>query len=163
MRIRQVRPEFWTDPLVSQLGLEVRLLYIGFWCVADDAGWMRWDIPQLGALLLPYEPVRRRETAIRRSGDALSCAGRLVIHECLCAEIPTLPKHQRTGGTPYYGIRDEHRKHVTPDKSVVVQTSGDVTERNGTERNGTSLRELLRETTDPETGRVVWLGPESKA
>jgi hypothetical protein len=138
MRIRQVRPEFFTDPVVSSLSPATRLTYIGLWCVADDAGWLRFDVAHVGALLFPFMPVAKRQKAVATAGSDLVTARRLVLYDCGCGHIPTMPKHQRSGGKPSFVARDEHfNRHVT-DKSVVVQNNLVVTERNVTERNVTS-------------------------
>ena len=47
MRIRQVKPAFWTDARIAALPAPARLFYIGLWMVADDAGWLRWDPSQI--------------------------------------------------------------------------------------------------------------------
>lgn len=118
MRIRQVRPEFWTDPVTARLQASVQLTYIGLWCVADDAGWLVWDVRQVGALLYPYVSVRVRERRIAEAGERLIEAGRMVLHPCECALIPTLERHQRVGGNKSFTVRDKHRVHTSMDKSA---------------------------------------------
>lgn len=125
-----MRPEFFTDPLTSKLPVDVRLTYIGLWCVADDAGWLRWDVAGIGASLYPYESVRVRERRIERVGESLVEASRLVVHECGCALIPKLIEHQKIGGNKSFTVRDEHRVHTRPDLSPV--TVGNVEVGNGT-------------------------------
>lgn len=137
MRIRQIRPEFFTDPVVSRLPVSTRLTYIGLWCIADDAGWFRWDEAQIGAVLLPYDHPKHREAAIQKDMGRLAEVGRLKFHECGCVEIPTLAKHQRSGGKPSFVARDEHRKRHSTDGPVPIQTKTVVTERNVTVGNGT--------------------------
>lgn len=110
MRIRQVRQEFWTDELLAQFPDQVRLFYIGLWCVADDQGWFRWDVSRIGALLYPYRPKRRREKDIETWGAALADARRVILHGCGCAEIPALPRHQVVGGKK---SRGEYERHLT--------------------------------------------------
>ncbi len=126
MRIRQLRPEFFTDPLTAHLSAPVQVTYIGLWCVADDAGYLVWDVPQIGALLYPYKSVPSRERIVRRAGATLEQAGRLCVYECGCARIPTLTEHQKIGGNKSYLVRDKHRVH----------TSTDVYARNVTLSNG---------------------------
>lgn len=137
MRIRQIRPEFFTDPVTAHLTPAVRLTYIGLWCVADDAGWLAWDVPHIGALLYPYKSVRAREAAILQAGEALVATRRLHIHGCGCAVIPTLETHQKIGGTRSFPARDKHRVHTNTDLSA-----RNVTVSNGKERNGTREAEL---------------------
>lgn len=132
MRIRQVRPEFFTDAVTAHLSADVALLYIGLWCVADDAGWLRWDVPQLGATLRPYQSVPVRERRVTMAGECLVAAGRIVRYDCGCAYIPTLVDHQRIGGNKSFSVRDEHRVHTSSDLSA-----RNVTVSNGKLGNGT--------------------------
>lgn len=127
MRIRQIRPEFFTDPVTAHLTAAAQVAYIGLWCVADDAGWLAWDVPQIGALLSPYRSVHVRERAIERAGEELVKAGRLVIHPCGCALIPRLEAHQKIGGNKSYTVRDRHRVHTSSDKSARNVRVGEVT------------------------------------
>ena len=131
MRIRQVRPEFFTDPVTAHLSPSVQVTYIGLWCVCDDAGWLDWDVPQIGAVLYPYKSVRAREALILRAAAELTAAGRLSVLECGCARIPTLMAHQKIGGTKSYTAREKHEKHD-------VQTRMDLYARNVTVRNGSN-------------------------
>ncbi|MDP2954679.1 MAG: hypothetical protein Q8O76_15355, partial [Chloroflexota bacterium] len=54
-RIRSIKPEFWTDEKVGQLSLLGRLLFIGLWNLADDAGVLEDSCLQLKAQLFPYD------------------------------------------------------------------------------------------------------------
>lgn len=130
MRIRQVRPEFFTDPVTGRLSAEVRLTYIGLWCAADDAGYLEWSVDQLGALLYPYQSVHVRTRVIERSGALLVGEGRLVIFpDCDHRFIPHLSEHQRIGGNKSFVVRDAHRVHTRMDESARNVTLGNVTER----------------------------------
>ena len=124
MRIRQVRPEFFTDATMAALSPAVRLTYIGLWCVADDAGWLTWDVRTIGALLYPYESIRVRERRVQAAGDALEEAHRIARYECGCALIPRLEDHQKIGGNKSFPVRDKH-------KSIHSRTSPPVTLGNG--------------------------------
>ena len=132
MRIRQIRPEFFTDPVTARLPAPVQVTYIGLWCVADDAGWLVWDVQQLGALLYPYSSVHVRTRVIERASVVLAEAGRLVVFACHCGFIPTLAAHQRIGGNKAFPVRDLHRVHTSMDKSSRNVTLGNVTVGNGT-------------------------------
>jgi hypothetical protein len=132
MRIRQVRPEFFTDPLTAHLSAAVQVTYIGLWCVADDAGWLVWDVPQVGALLYPYKSVRVRERLIESAAEVLTEAGRLTIYDCRCALVPKLEDHQKIGGNKSFPVRDKHLVHTRTDKSARNGRVGNVTVGNGT-------------------------------
>lgn len=108
MRIRQVRPEFFTDSVVSALPADVRLTYIGLWCVADDAGWMKWDAAQIGAQLYPYDTPKKRQKHLTEALDLLTQVGRLVTYECGCVEVPKLATHQKIGGNRATTVKDFH-------------------------------------------------------
>ena len=131
MRIRQIRPEFFTDPVTGHLEPAVQVAYIALWCVADDDGWIDWDVPQIGAVVYPYKSVRHREALIVKAGAALVAVGRLRVLDCGCARIPTLPTHQRIGGNKSFTAREKHEKHE-------VQTRMDLYARNVTLGDGSN-------------------------
>jgi hypothetical protein len=108
MRIRQVKPSFWTDATIARVSYQARLFYIGLWNVADDAGYIEWQPLEIGALLFPYESPKTRERHIASWTDELTASGRLVVQECGCAVIPTLPSHQRIAGKQAFTVRDKH-------------------------------------------------------
>ena len=126
MRIRQVRPEFFTDAVISSLPVDVRLTYIGLWCVADDAGWLVWDVQQVAAQLYPYESIRVRTKRVEHAGAALVGASRMALPGCGCAYIPKLVDHQRIGGNKSFTVRDKHPVHTSLDKSARNVTLGNV-------------------------------------
>jgi hypothetical protein len=95
VRIRQVKPAFWTDSRLALLPAATRLFYIGLWNIADDTGWLRWEVPTIGAELYGYEPRMARERRVAAMGDALEQAGRITRYPCGHALIPTLTEHQR--------------------------------------------------------------------
>ena len=61
MRIRTVKPEFFVHAEIADLereiGLPVRLAYIGLWCAADRDGRFKWTPRRLGVQILPYDNV----------------------------------------------------------------------------------------------------------
>jgi hypothetical protein len=139
VRIRQVRQDFWTDEKLGRMPDPVRLFYIGLWCVADDKGWFRWDAARVAALLYPFRQGSARERSVTAWAAVLTESGRLVMHPCGCAEIPTLSRHQVIGGKKAEG---EYQRHLRtcpdspgspglPDFPVGRVSNGDVTERNG--------------------------------
>lgn len=144
-----MRPEFFTDPVIGRLTPDARLTYIGLWCIADDAGWLEWDPPHIAAMLSPYESVRVREGRMTRAAEALIATGRVVVHECGHAQIPTLEGHQKIGGNKSYLIRDRHQSiHVrtsTPLGRYVGREVGKARERaNGSPDNEAELLDSYR-------------------
>ena len=152
MRIRQVRPEFWTDETMAGLPPAVRLFYIGLWNIADDAGWIEWREPRIGAVLFPYESSKRRHRDIRTWTDALVEAGRLVLYNCGCAHVPTLSKHQRITGKQSFAVMEIHSKHKPLTGKQSSLSDSPVTLGNVTVGNVMSPAELfeLRDREDAE-------------
>lgn len=57
MRIRSIKPEFWTDSVIVQLPYEARLLFIGLWNTADDHGWIEDEPDRIKLQILPVDSV----------------------------------------------------------------------------------------------------------
>lgn len=57
MKIRSVKPEFFTDPTMAKLSAHARLLYIGLWCYVDDEGRGEWLPKAIDGALFPHEAV----------------------------------------------------------------------------------------------------------
>ena len=139
MRIRQIKPSFWVDKTMAGLPFRTRLIYVGLWQMADDAGWISWDVAQAGAELLPFETARVRERWLAEDLERLVAAGRVVCHECGHLEIPTLPDHQRFGGRPVFTTHAAHAR----DCARLRADDRHGKERNGKERYGRGLREKV--------------------
>ena len=137
-----MRPEFWSDETMAALAPAVRLFYIGLWNIADDAGWMEWRVPRIGAVLFPYEHVKRRSRDIEAWSLALVTAGRLVIHECGCAQVPTLSRHQRVTGKQSFTALEAHGKHSPLTGKRSSLSDSPVTLGNVTERTSLSMEQL---------------------
>lgn len=122
MRIRQVKPAFWTDARIAALPAPARLFYIGLWMVADDAGWLRWDASQIANELYGYESRKRREKEVETHLALLVTAERVVVHPCGHVEIPRLTTHQHLsiGSKQVRTIAREHDLCVVP-----AETRGD--------------------------------------
>ena len=112
MRIRQIKPSFWTDPLIQKkLSAIERLIYIGLWMLADDAGWLRMDIDEIAVSLLPYEPVEDREAIVEATIAKLVDLGRLERTGCRHGFLPTLRNHQSISAEKaVYTIEREHQR-----------------------------------------------------
>lgn len=57
MKIRSVRPEFFSDTRMASLSSAARILYIGLWCIADDEGRGRYLPKQIEGEVFPNEQV----------------------------------------------------------------------------------------------------------
>ena len=99
MRIRSIKPEFWSSEDIAALTWTDRLLFVGLWSYVDDNGVGR-DTPRLiAASLFPLEENPRDTLATVSRGLAnLSEAGRIVRYEVDgrdYLEIVNWTKHQR--------------------------------------------------------------------
>jgi hypothetical protein len=112
VRIRQVKPEFWADADLARLSYAARLIYVGLWCVADDAGWIDWRPERIAHDLLGYEPTKARERHLAEWSEMLVASGHLQVFGCGCALIPSLSRHQRVTGKTNTRYRDAHGKHL---------------------------------------------------
>jgi hypothetical protein len=137
-----VRPEFWSDETMAALAPAVRLFYIGLWNIADDAGWIEWRVPRIGAVLFPYESVKRRSRDIEVWSTRLIDAGRLVLYACGCAQVPTLSRHQRVTGKQSFTVLEAHKKHPSLIGKQSPLSDSPVTLGNVTERNVMTPEEL---------------------
>jgi hypothetical protein len=54
-RIRQLKPEFWTDDKVASLSRDARLLFLGLWTEADDDGRLVDSAKLLAGSLFPFD------------------------------------------------------------------------------------------------------------
>ena len=52
-RIRTIKPEFWTSSQVAECSPTARLLFVGMWTFADDAGNQRADLKRLKMEVFP--------------------------------------------------------------------------------------------------------------
>ena len=69
MRIRSIKPEFWSSPDVAALSDADRLLFIGLWSYVDDHGRGRDDVALIVAALFPHDMVANpRDTVAKVSG-----------------------------------------------------------------------------------------------
>jgi len=90
-----IRPAYWTDAdLHTRLTAEQREFYIGLWMLADDEGYLTWDLDRVGAELYPYKTRQWR----RRLAEWIEVIGRDHARVLDCgrhAVIPNLPRYQQ--------------------------------------------------------------------
>jgi len=93
MRIRTVKPEFFTDSKLSEFPALCRLLFIGLWCEADREGRLK-DVPkELKVKILPYDSCN-----VDKFLDTLQVANLIVRYEhnnSRYIQIINFLKHQR--------------------------------------------------------------------
>lgn len=141
VRIRQVKPSFWTDAKLAELREPVRLFYIGLWMIADDAGWFRVDVPEIGNELYGFDPRKRREANVARYLAALVDAKRIESLECGHALVVKLRDHQHLAGATKQvtTVQREHARCDPPDSAGARKsppTPAPVSKGQGKGRNG---------------------------
>jgi uncharacterized phage protein (TIGR02220 family) len=132
MRIRSIKPEFWTDKRVASWDPFTRLFFIGLWSAADDHGRGSAEPVRLGAELFPYDLSRdSRETLAKVSGAlaTLSEGSRIELYEAggeVFYQIANWTRHQRVDKpgksripTPNQGVAIEPLKaFATPSRDT---------------------------------------------
>jgi hypothetical protein len=110
LRIRTVNPAFWIDEKVATLPYSARLLFIGLWCVADDAGYMKWRPREIAAELFRYESPRKREARFGRDAGRLVQLELIQVLDCGHARVPNLRRYQHFAGATRQ-VRTTEREH----------------------------------------------------
>ena len=72
MRIRSIKPEFWSSPDVAALSDADRLLFIGLWSYVDDHGRGRDDVALIVAALFPHDMVANPRDTVAKVRDGLA-------------------------------------------------------------------------------------------
>ena len=75
MRIRSIRPEFWSSEDIAEMDWNTRLVYIGLWSYVDDNGVGRDDERLIVADLFPFEAALT-ECSVRVHGALTHLADR---------------------------------------------------------------------------------------
>ncbi len=111
MRIRTIKPEFFTHEGLYELEIEtelpIRVAFAGLWCAADKAGRFKWEPRRLGVAILPYDGIE-----FSRVLDALFSRGFLVryrVEDVDYGMIPSFSRHQF--------LNNKERESVLPEPS----------------------------------------------
>ena len=150
-RIRQIKPSWFLDKELRRgTTADAREFYVGLWMLADDAGYLVWDVERIGAELYPYDPIVRRERNVAKWATTLEMLNRddphLIVWDCGHARVPKMPGHQRIAGTQTTSVK---RVHVgDPDRLV----------RPSDECEGARSRVSLQEATDGVANRSHGMG-----
>lgn len=142
MRIRTIKPEFWTDKRVASWDHFTRLLFIGLWSAADDHGRGSAESARLASELFPYDLSRDpRETLARVAAglDTLAASCRITLYEVdgeAFYEVASWSKHQR--------VDNAGKPRVPTPSDGVVRPSRDPREnrRESPLEQGTGNREM---------------------
>jgi hypothetical protein len=115
MRVRMIRPAYWTDTdLHTRLSADAREFYIGCWMEADDAGFLAWDIDRIGADLYPYRSLSWRRAHITKWMAELGVANHVRLLDCgRHAVVPNLAKYQACP-KPSYQHKTAHGNCLRP-------------------------------------------------
>lgn len=155
-RIRQIKPSWFLDKELRRgTSADAREFYIGLWILADDAGYLVWDVTRIGAELYPFDPIRGREKHVEKWAGQLETLNEdsphLVVWDCGHARVPKMPDHQRIAGTQSFVVAKRHREECREVRSRLslpvatedVEPQGATRSHgigrvgNGRERNGT--------------------------
>ena len=94
MKIRSVKPDYFTDKVTGAWPLDLFVFYEALWCLADDDGRFRADAPYVKGQCFPY----RDDIDIERLLGDLAELGRLVLYEAdgnTYGWLPKFNKHQK--------------------------------------------------------------------
>jgi hypothetical protein len=96
MRIRTIKPEFWTHPVMTRQSDATKLLAVGLLNYADDEGYFYAEPRMVRAALRPFD---EDSTIVRRGLDDLSNIGFVSVREHsshgLIGLVLSFKKHQR--------------------------------------------------------------------
>lgn len=105
MRIRSIKPEFWSSQSNGRLTRNARLIFIGLWTVADNFGRFRAEPRVLAGSILPYD--RDAVAVVRKALAELLSEGKIELYEyerSTFGAIPAFAEHQwmKTRGKPVH-------------------------------------------------------------
>lgn len=98
MRIRSIKPEFWTDEALSSVSTEAHLLAAGLLNYVDDEGYFRANPAIVKGAIFPIR-FDGDSTIVRRALDELSTIGYVRLGKgsdgSMIGQVVTFRKHQR--------------------------------------------------------------------
>jgi hypothetical protein len=109
VRIRSVKPEFFTDRVTGRWSLEMMAFYAALWCYADDEGRFEWEPDAIRGQLFPYKPDLDTESLL----ESIEASGRI-------------ERYEVDGVT--YGLIVNFKKHQKPNKPVASKLPAPRTE-----------------------------------
>jgi hypothetical protein len=81
VRIRAIKPEFWTDARVGEWDARRALFFVGLWQVADDSGRLRLDPRLIRAELDPFDAKFGGVDGVTDLLEELVELGRVLVYE----------------------------------------------------------------------------------
>lgn len=91
-RIRTIKPEFWTDDVVTECSHSARLLFIGLWNFADDNGNIERSSKQMKMKIFPADHIETESLALELMAKGLLIEYEVDGHKYL--HIKGFVKHQ---------------------------------------------------------------------
>ena len=77
MRIRSIKPEFFSDPVVAAWSPLARILYVGIWCMSDDCGRFRADPDNIKCELAKKD----RAAEFEKAYGEITASGKVMLYE----------------------------------------------------------------------------------
>lgn len=168
MRIRSIKPEFFTDRITGRWSADLKMFYVGLWSYADDEGRFEWEPDLIRCALYPFDP----SANVRGWLEELIAAKRVVKYEIggvIYGAVVAFSAHQhpktripsRLPAPPTQCASESHRMGVPSTLDVNGRGAGEEgrgEERRGSERAADAASLLGQETT--ETPLVLWLREE---
>ena len=136
MRIRSIKPEFWSSPDIAALSDADRLLFIGLWSYVDDHGRGRDDVALIVAALFPHDMVADPRDTVAKVCDGLA---RL-------SEANLILRYTVASRT--YFLVTGWGKHQRVDKPKVSRIPEPTEEENGTFPQNDAIRESVAKVRD---------------
>jgi len=113
-RIRQIKPSWFLDKQLRRgTTADAREFYVGLWMLADDAGFLIWDVERIGAELYAFDGIAARERNVEKWASMLETldpdSPHLIVWTCGHARVPKMPGHQRIAGKQTFVVGEKHR------------------------------------------------------
>ena len=159
-RIRTIKPEFWTDDTVTECSLSARLLFIGMWNFADDAGNLDRSARQIKARVFPVDNI-----------DCEPLIRELLTHGLLTEYSVNEKKYLHIPGFTEHQIINRPSKPSVPEYDDSLRTHGVLTEpsvtthagrKEGKERKEGAADAVLLEGVNPEAWNL-WVSYRRQA
>ena len=147
MRIRSIKPEFWSSPDVAALSDADRLLFIGLWSYADDHGRGRDDVALIVAALFPHDMVANPRDTVAKVRDGLA---RL-------SEANLILRYTVASRT--YFLVTGWGKHQRVDKPKASRIPEPTEEENGTFPQDDAIRDIVAKVRDDDATPRDTLAP----
>ena len=147
MRIRSIKPEFWSSPDIATLSDADRLLFIGLWSYVDDRGRGRDDVALIVAALFPHDMVANPRDTVAKVRDGLA---RL-------SEANLILRYTVASRT--YFLVTGWGKHQRVDKPKASRIPEPTEEENGTFPQDDAIRDIVAKVRDDDATPRDTLAP----